>query len=76
MDYSSTGSSVQGILQARILEGVAIPFSMAGCNTLLMSKHQKDVESEDKALNFSPSTFYLKATSKLLNLFPVLSFLI
>ena len=27
MDYSSAGSSVQGILQAKILEGVAIPFS-------------------------------------------------
>ena len=27
MDYSSTGSSVHGILQARILERVAIPFS-------------------------------------------------
>ena len=27
MDHSSTGSSVYGILQARILEWVAIPFS-------------------------------------------------
>ena len=27
MDYSQTGSSVHGILQARILEWVAIPFS-------------------------------------------------
>jgi len=27
MDYSLPGSSVQGILQARILEWVAIPFS-------------------------------------------------
>ena len=27
MDYSPTGSSVHGILQARILEGVAIPSS-------------------------------------------------
>jgi len=27
MDYSSPGSSVHGILQARILEWVAIPFS-------------------------------------------------
>ena len=27
MDYSLTGSSVHGILQARILEWVAIPFS-------------------------------------------------
>jgi len=27
MDYSSSGSSVHGILQARILEWVAIPFS-------------------------------------------------
>ena len=27
MDYSSLGSSVYGILQARILEWVAIPFS-------------------------------------------------
>ena len=29
MDYSSPGSSVHGILQARILEWVAIPFSRA-----------------------------------------------
>ena len=27
MDHSPPGSSVHGILQARILEGVAIPFS-------------------------------------------------
>ena len=27
MDYSPPGSSVQGVLQARILEGVAYPFS-------------------------------------------------
>ena len=27
MDYSLPGSSVHGVLQARILEGVAIPFS-------------------------------------------------
>ena len=27
MDYSSPGSSVRGILQARILEWIAIPFS-------------------------------------------------
>ena len=27
MDYSPPGSSVQGVLQARILEWVAIPFS-------------------------------------------------
>ena len=27
MDYSSLGSSVPGILQARILEWVAIPYS-------------------------------------------------
>ena len=27
MDYSPPGSSVHGILKARILEGVAIPFS-------------------------------------------------
>ena len=29
MDYSPPGSSVQGILQARILEWVAVPFSMS-----------------------------------------------
>ena len=29
MDHGPPGSSVQGILQARILEGVAIPFSSA-----------------------------------------------
>ena len=28
MDYSLIGSSVQGILQAKILEWVALPFSM------------------------------------------------
>ena len=28
MDYSSPGSSVHGILQAKILEWVAVPFSM------------------------------------------------
>ena len=31
MDCSPTGSSVHGIFQARILEGVAIPFSR-GCS--------------------------------------------
>ena len=29
MDYSPPGSSVHGILQARILEWVAIPFSVS-----------------------------------------------
>ena len=29
MDYSPPGSSVHGILQARILEWIAIPFSRA-----------------------------------------------
>ena len=29
VDYSPPGSSVQGILQARILEWVAVPFSMS-----------------------------------------------
>ena len=28
MDYSLPGSSIHGILQARILEWVAVPFSM------------------------------------------------
>ena len=32
MDYSLTGSSVHGILQARILEWVAIPFSSGSSN--------------------------------------------
>ena len=31
MDCGSLGSSVHGILQARILEWIAIPFSMATC---------------------------------------------
>ena len=31
MDYSSPGSSVQGTLQARILEWVAILFSRGSC---------------------------------------------
>ena len=30
MDYTSPGSSVHGILQARILEWVAIPFLLQG----------------------------------------------
>ena len=32
MDYSPPGSSVSGILQARILEWVAVPFSRVSSN--------------------------------------------
>ena len=38
MDYSSPGSSVHGILQARILEWVAISFSYDVKRTLLFPK--------------------------------------
>ena len=34
MDCSLTGSSVHGILQARVLEGVAIAFSVETANKL------------------------------------------
>ena len=34
MDYSLLGSSVHGILQARILEWVAIPFSRGSCQPM------------------------------------------
>ena len=38
VDCSPSGSSVHGILQARILEGVAFPFSWIKMNELLNSK--------------------------------------
>ena len=38
VDCSPPGSSVQGILQARILEWVAIPFSNQGLEHLLIRK--------------------------------------
>ena len=40
MDYSLPGSFVQGIFQARILEWVAISFSLVSlANNVLYSKH-------------------------------------
>ena len=42
MDYSSPGSSVHGILQARILEWVAISFSKT--NGYIMAKKKKKEE--------------------------------
>ena len=46
MDYSLPGSSVHGILQARILEGVAIPFSRDLLNP--------GIEPESPALQTNP----------------------
>ena len=39
IDGSPPGSSVPGILQARILEWVAIPFSMINLGSILKSRH-------------------------------------
>ena len=43
MDYSSLGSSVHGILQARILEWVAISFSKT-TGYIMAKKKKKKVE--------------------------------
>ena len=49
MDYSPPGSSVHRILQARILEQVAIPFSRASSR----SRDQTQVSCTDKRLLYS-----------------------
>ena len=38
MDCSLPGSSVHGIFQARVLEGVAIAFSMSNLDSILKSR--------------------------------------
>ena len=39
MDYSLPGSSVHGVFQARVLEWVAIAFSMTNLDSVLKSRH-------------------------------------
>ena len=48
MDCSSPGSSVHGILQARILEWVAVSFSKT--NEYIMAKKKKKERKEEEAI--------------------------
>ena len=58
MDYSPQGSSVHGVLQARLLEWIAIPFLIQGLNPGLLHcrqilyhlSHQGSLEVKNKGL--------------------------
>ena len=52
MDSSPPGSSVPGILQARILAGVAISFSIGELKYHQLEKRREDVASSEKSKIF------------------------
>ena len=56
MDYSSPGSSVHGILQATILEWVAIPFSRGSSRPRSPASQADSLPSEPSG---KPKTLYL-----------------
>ena len=67
MDYSLSGPSVHGILQARILEWVAVPFDRVSCQ----ARNQTGAETAMKGCFFVCFVFNFLLSCKDLELYSV-----